>query len=101
MISPVKVWRRQKHITQLLGQKGKVVSWTIIRTPPVGFKHSAPYAIVIAETDRKKRILAQYVGNLENLKKGLLVTATVRKLRDNDPEDVIPYGLAFEAVCNR
>ena len=46
MISPVKIWRRQKTVRDLLGQKGHIVTWTTIFTPPPQFKHIAPYTIV-------------------------------------------------------
>ncbi|EKD84598.1 MAG: hypothetical protein ACD_38C00188G0001, partial [uncultured bacterium] len=35
--SPVKLWRRQKSASSLIGKKGKILHWTIIRVPAKSF----------------------------------------------------------------
>ncbi|NIP40619.1 MAG: transcriptional regulator, partial [Candidatus Aenigmarchaeota archaeon] len=40
--------RRSGDIQELqLSGKGKILSYTIIRTPPEGFEHYVPYAVAI------------------------------------------------------
>jgi uncharacterized OB-fold protein len=100
MISPVKVWRRQKTIRDLLGKKGTVVSWTTIFTPPPQFKHIAPYIIVYVQLEDKQNICAQLVDSIpgKSIKKGNKVIVTLRKLRESVADDIIPYTIACKPL---
>ena len=101
MISPVKVWRRQKTIRDLLGKKGKIISWTRIFTPPPQFKQVAPYTIVLVElTTNHQRICAQLVDHDPNteVQRGAEVKVTLRKLRESISDDVIPYTIACRPI---
>lgn len=98
MSSPVKLWRRQKFIPKLLGKQGKIVSWTIVRTPPVGFKQFAPYVAALIELDDGERMTGQIVDvKNQKIKIGQRVVAILRKVREVDREGVIPYGIKFRA----
>lgn len=100
MISPVKVWRRQKTIRDLLGKEGEIVSWTKIFTPPPQFKHIAPYTIVFVKLSGGQNICAQLVDLMDYnaLKMGDRVVVTLRKLRESIAEDVIPYTIACKPL---
>lgn len=100
MISPVKVWRRQKTIRDLLGKEGVIVSWTKIFTPPPQFKHIAPYSIVFVHLEDGQNITAQLVDILDETQvfEGKKVIVTLRKLRESTLEDVIPYTIACKLV---
>ena len=100
MISPVKVWRRQKTIRDLLGKEGVIVTWTKIFTPPPQFKHIAPYTIVIVKLDDGQNICVQLVDCMEDslLKVGKKVGVTLRKLRESVSDDVIPYTIACKLL---
>lgn len=100
MISPVKIWRRQKTIRDLLGKKGVIVSWTKIFTPPPQFKHIAPYTIVLVQLEDCQNISAQLVDILDSslIKEGKKVVITLRKLRESVAEDVIPYTIACKLI---
>lgn len=99
MISPVKIWRRQKKIKQLLGKKGKIISWTKIYVTGVDFKNYAPYYIALVELENKKKIIAQIAEAEENVdyfnKK---VEVVLRRIREISEEDVIPYGIKVKAI---
>lgn len=98
-ISPVKIWRRQKEVRQLLGQSGVVISWTFINIPPLGFKKDAPYAVVLVEMDGGTRAFGQLVdGTAEGVKIGMRVRCVLRKVREVSGEDIIPYGLKFKTL---
>jgi uncharacterized OB-fold protein len=100
MISPVKVWRRQKTIRDLLGKKGTIKSWTHIFTPPPQFKHIAPYTIVYVQLEDGQNIVAQLVDILDksNIEEGKKVMVTLRKLRESVAEDIIPYAIACKLI---
>ena len=61
MISPVKIWRRQKEIRKVLGKKGKILTWTKIFTPSADFKKYAPYPVLLVEFDNKEKIYGMLV----------------------------------------
>ncbi len=99
MISPVKIWRRQKKIRQLLGKKGKIISWTKIFVTGFDFKKSAPYYLVLIELEDKKRIIAQLVdfdNNQDLFRKKVRVI--LRRIREISEEDVIPYGIKVKLI---
>ncbi len=98
MISPVKVWRRQKTIRDLLGKEGVIVSWTTIFTPPTQFKHIAPYIVAMIRLEGSINIMAQIVDYSRTLQKNQRVVVVLRKLRESSPEDVIPYTIASKLI---
>jgi uncharacterized OB-fold protein len=75
---------------------GKVLSYTIIRTPPEGFEHYVPYAVAIIRLDEGTDITGQIVGEIENLKIGSRVRPVFRKVYENGGDGLIHYGLKFE-----
>lgn len=96
MVSPVKIWRRQKRIREILGKRGKILTWTKIFVSGSGFKKFAPYFVVLVELENKKKVVGQLVDweEEENLF-GKKVKAVLRKVREVKEEDVIPYGVKF------
>ena len=100
MISPVKVWRRGKTIRDLLGKEASIISWTKIYSPPPDFKHIAPYIVVFIQLVGGQKLCAQLVDCKEyaNLKVGEKVVVTIRKLKENLSEEVIPYTIACKQL---
>jgi len=99
MISPVKIWRRQKEKRLILGKEGKVISWTKIYVAPKDFKNFAPYVVVLVELEDKKKYVGQLIDYDEsNLKIGQKVKAVLRKTRNVGQEDVIPYDVKFKSI---
>ena len=99
MISPIKIWRRQKEIKKILGKKGKVLVWTKIYTPGSDFKKYAPYPVVLVELENKDKIYGQLVGYEEkDLKMGKEVVSVLRKVREPSVDGVIAYGVKFKPL---
>ena len=99
MISPIKLWRRQKYIPELLSQEGRVLSWTIVHTPPAGFKQFAPYAVALIQLKSGVKMAGQLVDcDIVKLKSGVKVKAILRKVRESSKEGVIPYGIKFKLL---
>ncbi len=100
MLSPVKIWRRQKTIRDLLNKRGVIVSWTRIYTPPPQFKKIAPYVVAIIKLENGKKICTQVVDISSNtgIRVNMPVRTTLRKLRESVPDDVIPYTVACVLV---
>lgn len=99
MISPIKIWRRQKEIRKILGRKGKIVVWTKIYTPGSDFKKYAPYPVVLVELESKEKIYGQLVDYKDpDLKTGGEVISILRKVRSSTDEGVIAYGVKFKPL---
>ncbi|MBI4008688.1 OB-fold domain-containing protein [Candidatus Roizmanbacteria bacterium] len=99
MISPVKIWRRQREIRKHLGKKGSILAWTIIYVTGTEFKKFAPYPVAIVKLEDGKKITAPLVDyEKENLKLGQKVKVVLRKVREGDHEDVLVYGIKLKPV---
>ena len=95
--TPVKLWRRQKDVAALIGVKGKILNWTIIRVPTKTFMNEAPYPVVVVKLENNDRMVGQLVDWEEkDLKKGKNVIGVLRKSFAGDSESVIAYTLKFK-----
>jgi uncharacterized protein len=99
MLSPVKIWRNQKHTTRLLGMTGKIVTWSFIRVPPEGFSDQAPYPLAIVEFSTKERITAQVVDwEMKQIHIGQKVQTVIRRTIETTTDGVIPYGIKVKPL---
>lgn len=99
MLSPVKIWRNQNKVKQLLGQKGKILTFTKVYVPPSGFESQAPYVVVVVRLANGKKYTAQLIDwSEEELKIGQMVISVLRKTKDPGMEGVIPYGIKFKPI---
>lgn len=97
--SPVKIWRKQKKVRELLGMRGKIVSWTQIHSPVVGMEPFTPYISALIELDNGTKVFGQIVGTkLQELKIGSVVKSVLRKNFENEPQSVIDYSAKFILV---
>ncbi len=95
--SAVKLWRRQKKIRSMIGWRGKIVSYTKIRSAGRYFSKFTPYYIVLAEDDKGKRFVAQLVeGDTPQI--GKEVEAIVRRSFVGDSSDLVVYGIKFRLI---
>lgn len=94
MISPVKIWRNQKHFTKLVGKTGTIISWTMIRVPPEGFSEQAPYPLALVAFRDGTRIMVQIVDyDQEHLHANQRVITVIRRTIEEAADGVIPYGI--------
>lgn len=99
MISPIKIWRRQKEIRNILNKKGKILTWTKIFTPGTHFKKYAPYPVVLVELENKEKVYGMLVDYIDSdLKIGTKVVSILRKVREPSNEGVIAYGIKFKPI---
>ncbi len=95
--SPVKLWRRGKKLANHIGRTGKLLHWTIVRVPPKSFAEQAPYPVGIVKLDDGEMMVGQLVDWTEkDLKSGRSVIAVMRRIKQEDAEDIIPYGIKFK-----
>lgn len=76
---------------------GKILTFTIIHTPPAEYSDLAPYGLAIIEADDGARLTAQVVDvDLEKLAIGMRVKFEFRRIRTEGDEGLLCYG--YKAV---
>ena len=79
-----------------LAGKGTVVTYTVIHDAPAQFEIQKPYVVAIVEMDEGVRITSQIIDvNPAEVKIGMRVQATFRKLGQQGDAGVIHYGYKF------
>ena len=79
-----------------LAEKGKVITFTIIRVAPQQFVDQSSYAVGIIELEDGVRLTGQIVDcDFEKVKIGLAVKLEFRKIYDVGDSGIICYGYKF------
>lgn len=80
---------------QLSGE-GEVVTYSIVHEPSEGFEMQVPYVLAIVRTKEGPQLTGQVVDiTPQDVRIGLKVRATFRKLREEGRAGVIHYGYKF------
>lgn len=83
-----------------LPDKGKLVTYTVIRVAPKAFADEAPYAVGIIELEGGVPIQCQVVDcTFEELKVGVPVKIEFRKIKEEGEAGILCYG--YKAVIAR
>ena len=86
----------KEFVKYTLPGKGKLVTYTIIRTAPSGFEDLVPYAVGIIKLDDGVQILAQITDcDPETLKIGDKVVAKFRRINEDRKTGMIYYAYKF------
>ena len=76
-----------------MADKGKVLTFTVIHTPPPEYSDLAPFALGIIELDDGARITSQIVDvDPANVKIGMRIKVEFRKIRTEGSEGLLCYG---------
>lgn len=99
MTNPAQIWREHKKLHTYLGKKGKLLVWTKISIPPLGFEHQVPYFVGIVKFDSGEKLPVQIVDCAEkDLKVNKLVEVVIRKIGKVKPDEVIEYGVKVKPI---
>ncbi len=79
-----------------LSGKGKIISYTVIRTPPEGFEKYSPYVVALIQLDEGPKITGQIVDNPEKVEIGKKVTPVFRKIYEDGEDGIIHYGVKWK-----
>lgn len=83
-----------------LGGKGTVVTYTVIHDAPAQFEMQKPYVMAIIEMDEGVRLTSQLLDvNPADVKIGMKVQSTFRKLGQEGEAGVIHYGYKFRPAA--
>ena len=75
---------------------GKVATYSWVYTPPKGFNNRIPYCLAIVELDEGPKLTTQLVAVEEgDVKIGMSVEFSFRKISSEGDEGVITYGFKF------
>ncbi len=92
MTNPSQVWRHHKKLQSYLNKKGRLLVWTKVSVPPLGFEDSIPYFSGIVEFENGEKMPVQIVDCNENdLKENLKVVSVIRRGKKVSPVEVIEY----------
>ncbi len=82
--------------TTKLAERGKVLTYTIIRVAPQQFVDQAPFAVGIIELEDGVRLMGQIVDcDIDSIKIDQKVKLEFRKIYDVGESGVICYGYKF------
>jgi uncharacterized OB-fold protein len=80
-----------------LSGKGEVVTYTIIHVGPEDFEDQTPYPIAIVRLEEGPQVTGQIVDTpLEDVKIGMKVEGTFRKIQQDGHTGAIYYGYKFK-----
>ncbi|MCQ5337029.1 MAG: Zn-ribbon domain-containing OB-fold protein [Candidatus Methanomethylicia archaeon] len=80
-------------------EKGRLISFSIIRHPPIGFEHTTPYVVGIIEFENGLRISSQITDvDTNELKIGMEVEQVFRKVSEDGKSGIIQYAIKFRPI---
>jgi uncharacterized OB-fold protein len=96
---------RRKSIGKMMELKfsglGEVITYTIIHSAPENFRKQIPYIIAIIKLKEGPNITAQIVDcEIENVKIGMKVKNTFRKIQEDGYTGAIYYGYKFRPIIS-
>ncbi len=85
-------------VLKLKGQ-GEVLTYSIIYNAPEHFERQTPYPIAIIKLDEGPKVTAQIVDcKLDDVKIGMRVQSTFRKIHEDGYIGAIYYGYKFKPI---
>jgi len=91
---------REVDQVELISEKARLITWTVIYSVMEGFEKQKPLIIGIVETtESKAKILAPLTDVLPSeLKPGMIMEPVIRRIREEGEAGLIHYGVAFRPV---
>ena len=82
-----------------LSDKGKLVSFTVIRSPPSGYEEYVPYVVGIVELEDGIRVISQIVDcDIKDVKTGMELEAAFRRTSTDGNSGIVMYGTKFRPI---
>lgn len=82
-----------------LSDKGKLVSFTVIRSPPSGYEEYVPYVVGIVELDDGIRVISQIVDcDIKNVRTGMELESAFRITSTDGTSGIVMYGTKFRPI---
>ena len=85
--------------SQKLPQKGKVLSYTVVRKSPDDFKSYVPYPVALVELSGGVKIICQLTDcDVDEISIGMPVEAVLRKVKEDGEDGVVYYSIKFRPL---
>jgi uncharacterized OB-fold protein len=82
-----------------LPERGKILTFTVIRNPPRGFEKMAPFILGIIELEDGARLTTQITDAMpQEVIIGMPVEAVFRKVSEDGDSGIIQYAIKFRPV---
>ncbi len=79
-----------------LPERGKLLSFSIVRSPPKGFERYAPFVLGIVELEDGTKVTTQITdAGPKDVSIGMPVEAVFRKISEDGDAGIIRYALKF------
>ncbi len=98
MSIPVEVWRKHKNLNKYLNKRGKLLTWTKIFAPPLGFENQAPYFVGIVEFGKEKMPVQIVDCSDDQIKTGIEVFTVIRRGEKVKADEVIEYSIKVKPL---
>ena len=82
-----------------LSHTGRLISYTVIYSPPSDFRLKQPYVVGLIELDDGTRVIAQITDvDIDEINEGMKVEAVFRRYREQGKDGIIEYGIKFRPL---
>jgi uncharacterized OB-fold protein len=82
-----------------LPEKGKLLSFTVVRSPPRGFEKTMPFVLGIIELEDGTKLTTQITDVLPGeVAIGMPVEAVFRKISEDGDAGIIQYAIKFRPI---
>lgn len=94
-----RICRSKDMSEEKLPERGKVISFTVVRTSPKGFENFEPYVVGLIRLENGVQILSQIADCYPNeVRTGMDVEATFRRFKEDEETGLIEYGYKFRPL---
>lgn len=84
---------------QNFSQRGKVLSYTVIRKPPSNFETCEPYPVALIELLEGVKVICQLTDcDVDEIFIGMPVEAVIRKIKEDGEDGAVHYALKFRPL---
>lgn len=78
--------------------KGKIITYTVIRTAPGGFEMQVPYTVAIIKLDEGPCVAGQVINKHNKIEIGKRVETIFRKVYEDGADGIIHYALKWKII---
>lgn len=89
----------EEFVSYKLPERGKLLSFSVVRNPPKGFEKLAPFLLGIVELEDGTRVTSQITdAGIKEVSIGMPMEAVFRKISEDGDAGIIQYALKFRPV---
>ncbi|MFC1624835.1 hypothetical protein ACFL15_00435 [Patescibacteria group bacterium] len=98
MTNTISYLRDSKKYINLLGKKGKVISFTQVFSPRSSMKDISPYYICLCKLKDNTNLILSVCKESKNIQIKDKVQIVLRRIKKPSKEEIVEYGLKFKKI---